>query len=527
MVRGALARGAPRPPGALAGAPPAPRPPQLACASAPRPGRRRRRRGWRRLKIPARPSQDYADLGGPCYWSEGLIGLLQLPRSELERYHDVHQRLKQVGLLGPECPSPIPGCLALVDAAAFSDEPAPSLDAWGAAGERAAPAELRLKLVAKMHADPASGSRSAIFQDGSWAPMESISNAVLETLPAKARAAVLHEYSASLGATAMPVLYTYAQVRRRRRLRCRLAAPPPRRALRATRARAARRSWPPARGAASMRCARARTQRRPRGRGPLWRRPSLPRALPCLDPSKDPHNPAPHNPSLLHPPQVLKSVDRLLLVKDLLPFAEQLEALPPGDLSQLEPVVQLKQQVRSGAERRSAVARGSSIVRAAPLGQERRSRRGVQSPAAACRRGVRPGPGGRGCRSSRCSCASSRRGGSGCSTRAAPLRHGWQLAGRRPRSPRLTQPPRCCPPCCPRRCSSGWCAASTRTLPPPSCSTSTARRRCRRPAARPPSGRPPAATATRPAPPRRRRPAAAPPPRTARRARGTGTFRAL
>ena len=117
------------------------------------------------LTRPAPPTtpQDYVDLDGPCYWSEGLIGLLQLPRSELERYHDVHQRLKAVGLLGPECPSPIPGCLALVDAAAFPDEPAlaPADDA--AAGPERGP-ELRLKLVAKLHADAAAGSRSAIFQ---------------------------------------------------------------------------------------------------------------------------------------------------------------------------------------------------------------------------------------------------------------------------------------------------------------------------------------------------------------------------
>jgi hypothetical protein len=165
------------------------------------------------LTFRAPPSQDYVDLGGPCYWSEGLIGLLQLPRSELERYHDMHQRLKEVGLLGIDCPSPIPGCLALVDAAAFPDE-SPPRDAPGPAGERAAPAKLRLKLVAKLHADAASGGRSAIFQDGSWAPMESISNAVLETLPGDARSAVLREYSAALGAIAMPVLYTYAQVGR-------------------------------------------------------------------------------------------------------------------------------------------------------------------------------------------------------------------------------------------------------------------------------------------------------------------------
>ena len=41
-------------------------------------------------------------------------------------------------------------------------------------------------------------------------------------------------------------------------------------------------------------------------------------------------------------------VDRLLLVKDLLPFAEQLDALPPGDISQLEPVVALRAQVGRG-----------------------------------------------------------------------------------------------------------------------------------------------------------------------------------
>jgi hypothetical protein len=158
-------------------------------------------------------SQDYVDLGGPCYWSEGLIGLLQLPRSELERYHDVHQRLQQVGLLVPDCPSPIPGCLALVEATALPEDtsPGPLSPAAVAASERLQP-ELRLKLIAKLHADEAAGSRTAIFQDGSWVPVDSISNAVLEQLPAVTRTAVLQEFGSSLGATPLPVLYTYAQV---------------------------------------------------------------------------------------------------------------------------------------------------------------------------------------------------------------------------------------------------------------------------------------------------------------------------
>lgn len=158
-------------------------------------------------------SQDYVDLGGPCYWSEGLIGLLQLPRSELERYHDVHQRLQQVGLLGTDCLSPIPGCLALVEATALPEDPLPGLlsSAALASSDRLQP-ELRLKLIAKLHADEAAGSRTAIFQDGSWVPVDSISNAVLEQLPAETRTAVLQEFGSSLGATPLPVLYTYAQV---------------------------------------------------------------------------------------------------------------------------------------------------------------------------------------------------------------------------------------------------------------------------------------------------------------------------
>jgi hypothetical protein len=82
------------------------------------------------------------------------------------------------------------------------------------------------------------------------------------------------------------------------------------------------------------------------GPAPQQLRLGIPAAQACRQPSPAPPRPAP--PPRPHPHQVLKAVDRLLLVKDLLPFSEQLEALPPGDLSGLEPVVQLKQQVGGG-----------------------------------------------------------------------------------------------------------------------------------------------------------------------------------